>query len=285
MQLVLDGGRPSLYSLNHRFRRNRQTIYGDKTMTIQILATEQDRTDVLTIGGDYVSRRTDDVHGSLLQFEGSELVNKTSVEFLRDYKDTVSIYGLIGSLLESRLKGLGKIVDLDLFMEALDSLPIANDPKLYYMGMSEDMLPSITERVAWDVETMTDPGIGRYHMGDSYAHMSIPHYESGRVTIDAVPLFRAWGLDTRAWHRAGLAKHLERTGAALGPRNNYPTRGGFRDELKMKMIEQLGDWRGKNQVRLNQFIVSEDAVLEMAKLVKDTVTQAPFRWVHHIYQH
>ena len=252
-------------------------------MTIQIVATEKDRTDVLLIGGDYISRRTHDVHGSLLQFEGSKVVSHTSVEFVRAYDDTVSIYGLIGSLLEGRLKGLGKIVDLDLFMESLDSLPIANDPKLYYMGMSEDMLPSIATRVAWDVKTMTDPGIGRYHMGDSYAHMSLPHYEDGRVTIDAVPLFRAWGLDTRAWHRAGLAKHLERTGASLGPRNNYPST--CRDELKMKMLEKLGDWRGKNQVRLNQFIVSEDAVLEVAKLVKDTVTQAPFRWVHHIYQH
>jgi hypothetical protein len=168
-------------------------------------------------------------------------------------------------------------------MEALDSLPIANDPKLYYMGMSKDMLPSIATRVAWDVKTMTDPGIGRYHMGDSYAHMSLPHYEDNRVTIDAVPLFRAWGLDTRAWHRAGLAKHLERTGAALGPRNNYPST--FRDELKIKMLEKLGDWRGKNQVRLNQLIISEESVLEVAKLVQDTVTQAPFRWVHHIYQH
>ena len=282
MQLVLDSWQ-TIYRILITGSNGIGKQQDIKTMTIQIVATEQDRTDVLSIGGDYISRRTHDVHGSLLQLDGSKVVSHTSVEFTRAYDDTVSIYGLIGSLLETRLKGLGKIVDLDLFMEALDSLPIANDPKLHYMGLSKDMLPSIATRVAWDVKTMTDPSIGRFHMGDSYAHMSIPHYEEGRVSIDAVPLFRAWGLDTRAWHRASLAKHLERTGAALGPRNNYPKT--FRDELKMKMLEKLGDWRGKNQVRLNQFIVSEEAVLEMAKLVKDTVTQAPFRWVHHIYQH
>jgi len=249
-------------------------------MTIQIVATEQDRTDVLTIGGDYISRRTHDVHGSLLQFDGSKVVSHIPVEFSRTYDDTVSIYGLFDSMLEARLKGLGKIVDLDLFMEALASLPIANDPRLYYMGMSKDILPSIATRVAWDVKTMTDPSIGSYHMGDSYAHMSIPHYGEGRTTVDAVPLFRAWGLDTRVWNRAGLAKHLERKGEALGPRNNYPK--SFSNELRTKMLEQLGDWRSKNQTRLNQFIVSEESVLEVAKMVQDTVTGQPFSWVHHI---
>tara|TARA_R100000315_G_C5208346_1_gene123375 strand:- start:256 stop:1014 length:759 start_codon:yes stop_codon:yes gene_type:complete len=251
-------------------------------MTIQLVATEKDRTDVLTIGGDYISRRTHDVHGSLLTFDKEAVIDHTPVEFSRNWDGNTGIYGLSKSLLEDRVKGLASMVDLDLFMQALASLPIANDPKLYYMGMSNDMLPSIASRVAWDVKAATDPSIGRFHIGTSEAIMSVPHYGKTRTTIDAVPLFRAWGLDTNVWFRADLAKHIERTGAALGPRSNYPSKGSYSDKVKSKLLARLGTWRETCHTRLNQFVVSEESVLALSKMVKDTVTNKPFSWVHHI---
>ena len=90
-------------------------------MTIQLVATEKDRTDILTIGGDYISRRTHDVHGSLLTFDKETVADHTPVEFVRKWDGNTGIYGLSKSLLEDRVKGLADQVDLDLFMQALAS--------------------------------------------------------------------------------------------------------------------------------------------------------------------
>tara|TARA_R100001163_G_C5017246_1_gene161180 strand:+ start:144 stop:896 length:753 start_codon:yes stop_codon:yes gene_type:complete len=241
-----------------------------------LVSIDGSSTEVLTFPTDYVGKRTHDAVASGWKFDGEKLTTHISVEISEGIGESTNLSGI--SLLpgmDRALSPLAKAVPFDLFLGATSELPNSNSSHMFYMSMGRDFLPSIAKSIAWNAKSVTDPTIGRYQLGYENATMSLPHYEDGRTTIDAVPFFRAIGLDSKVWSSVAMAKHLERKGKSFGGRPNYPD--SWSDELKSSMLKNVGSFKAKSHARLNQLIVHEDAILEMARMVANQLANQPFK--------
>ncbi len=241
-----------------------------------LVSIDGDTTEVLSIPTDYIGKRTHDAIASGRKFKGEEQVMHVPVEISRKWDGNTDLTGV--SLLPGMARSLQPLADavpFELFLAALFELPFSNSPHMYYMSQSRDFLPSIAKSDAWMAKSATDPTLGRYQMGHENATMSLPHYEDGRTTIDAVPFFRSIGLDSKVWNSVPLAKYLERKGKSFGGRPNYTD--SWADQLKSSMLKNVGAFKAKSHARLNQLIVHEEAILACSRMVANQLANQPFK--------
>tara|TARA_R110002012_G_scaffold287351_1_gene479673 strand:+ start:324 stop:1076 length:753 start_codon:yes stop_codon:yes gene_type:complete len=241
-----------------------------------LVSIDGNSTEVLSFPTDYFGLRAHDAVVSGWKFDGEKATTHVSVELSEGIGESTNLSGIsLFPGMDRSLSPLAKVLSLRKFLAATSDLSNSNSSHMYYMSMGRDFLPSIAKSIAWNMKSVTDPTIGRYQLGYENATMSLPHYEDGRTTIDAVPFFRSIGLDSKVWSSVAMAKHLERKGKSFGGRPNYPD--SWSDELKSSMLQNVGAFKAKSHARLNQLIVHEDAVLEMARMVADGLANKPFK--------
>ena len=241
-----------------------------------LVSISGDTTEVVSIPTDYVGKRTHDAVASGRKFKGGEQVMHAPIEISRGIGESTNLSGIsLFPGMDRSLSPLAKEVPFELFLSATFELPYSNSPHMYYMSQSQDFLPSIAKSDAWMAKSATDPTLGRYQMGYENTTMSLPHYEDGRTTIDAVPFFRSIGLDSKVWNSVPLAKYLERKGKSFGGRPNYPD--SRTDQLKSSMLKNVGAFKAKSHARLNQLIVHEEAILACSRMVANQLANKPFK--------